>query len=100
VGFALLLSYLTGIDNTSPVSPWFLPLWSLSLAYVFWQYIEGLKVNISASDKPQAFIWYVLAMIPAIYVITVVETFGVILGMVRFVGIGSQKVSEVITKPV
>ena len=53
VGLALFISYATGIDNTSPVSPWFLPLWSISLAGVFWFYIEGLKVNLSASDRPR-----------------------------------------------
>ena len=56
VGLALFLSYTTGIDNTSPVNSWVLPLWSLSLAYVFWQYIEGLKVNLSASDRPASFL--------------------------------------------
>jgi hypothetical protein len=39
-------------------------------------------------------------IIPAIYVITVIESLGVILGIVRFMGFGSQKVSEVITKPI
>lgn len=100
VGLALLLSYACGIDNTSPVSPWFLPLWSFSLGYVFWQYLEGLKVNVSASDRPRSFIWLSLIIIPAIYVITVVETFGSILGIIRFIGIGRQRVSEVITKPI
>jgi len=100
VGLALLVSYTTGIDNTSPISPWFLPLWSLGLAYVFWQYIEGLKVNLSASDRPGSFAYYALLMIPAVYVITLVETIGVVLGIVRFIGIGRQRASEVITKPI
>jgi beta-1,4-mannosyltransferase len=100
VGLALLLSYSTGLDNTSPVSPWFLPMWSLGLAYVFWQYIEGLKVNLSASDRPRPALLLAVLLLPAIYVITAVETLGAMLGIVRFCGIGSQKVSEVITKPV
>jgi hypothetical protein len=100
VGLALLISYASGIDNTSPISPWFLPLWSISLAGVFWFYIEGLKVNLSASDRPRPHLLLSIVIVPAIYLITMVETLGVILGIVRFMGFGSQKVSEVITKPI
>jgi len=100
VGVALLISYASGIDNTSPISPWFLPLWSLSLAGVFWSYIEGLKINLSASDRPRPHLLLSLIIVPAIYVITLVETLGVFLGIVRFLGFGRQKVSEVITKPI
>ena len=100
VGLALLVSYATGIDNTSPISPWFLPLWSISLAGVFWFYIEGLKVNLSASDRPRPHLLLSIIIVPAIYLITVVETLGVMLGIVRFMGFGRQKVSEVITKPI
>jgi hypothetical protein len=100
VGLALLVSYASGIDNTSPISPWFLPLWSISLAGVFWFYIEGLKVNLSASDRPRPHLFLSIIIVPAIYLITVIETVGVILGFIRFLGLGSQKVSEVITKPI
>jgi egghead protein (zeste-white 4 protein) len=100
VGVALLISYASGLDNTSPISPVFLPLWAISLAGVFWLYLEGLKVNLSASDRPRPHLLLSLVIIPAIYVITLIETIGVILGIVRFMGFGSQKVSEVITKPI
>lgn len=100
VAIALLISFATGVDNTSPVSTWVLPLWGFGLGYVFWLYIEGLKINVSASDRPRSFGWLAVLLIPAIYVITAVETFGVILGIVRFLGIGRQRVSEVITKPI
>lgn len=96
----MLISYLSGIDNTSPVSPVFLPLWALSLAGVFWFYLEGLKVNLSASDRPRPHLLLSLAIIPGVYLITIIETIGVVLGIVRFMGFGSQKVSEVITKPI
>lgn len=100
VGLALLISYLSGIGNTSPVSPVFLPLWALSLAGVFWFYLEGLKVNLSASDRPRPHLFLSLVIIPGIYLITFIETIGVVLGIVRFMGFGSQKISEVITKPI
>ncbi len=100
VGLALFISYASGIDNTSPVSPWFLPLWSISLAGVFWFYIEGLKINLSASDRPRPHVLLSILIVPSIYLITIVETLGVALGIVRFMGFGSQKVSEVITKPI
>ena len=63
-------------------------------------YLEGLKINLSASYRPPPGLLLTILMIPAIYLITLLETFGVILGVVRFMGFGSQKVSEVITKPV
>ena len=100
VGLALLIYYTSGLDNTSPISPMFLPLWAISLAGVFWFYVEGLKINLSASDRPPRHLLLSLVIIPAIYVITVIESLGVILGIVRFMGFGSQKVSEVITKPI
>jgi egghead protein (zeste-white 4 protein) len=99
VGLALLISYATGIDNTSPISPLFLPLWSISLAGAFWLYIEGLKVNISASNRPRSPLLPCIVIVPAVYLITVIETLGVVLGIVRFMGFGRQRVSEVIPKP-
>lgn len=100
VGLALLISYTVGFDNTSPISPLLLPLWALGLAGVFWLYLEGLKINLSASYRPPPHLLLSILIIPAIYMITLLETFGVMLGIFRFMGFGSQKVSEVITKPV
>jgi egghead protein (zeste-white 4 protein) len=100
VGLALMASYLCGIDNTSPISPLFLPLWSIGLAGIFWFYIEGLKINLSASDRPKSHLLLSIFIIPAVYLITILETVGVVLGIVRFLGFGKQKVSEVITKPI
>ena len=100
VGLALLISFATGIDNTSPISPWFLPLWTVSLTGIFWFYIEGLKVNLSASDRPPSHMLLAVVIVPAVYVITLIETLGVMLGIVRFMGFGRQRVSEVITKPI
>ena len=99
VGVALMVSYATGINNTSPVSPWIIPLWSANLAYVFWLYFEGLKVNLSASERPGSFGFLAVFLVPLIYVIALIETFGVIVGWIRFFGLGRQKVSEVIAKP-
>ena len=56
VGLVLLMSYVTGVNNTSPVSPWLIPLWSISLAWVFWVYFEGLKVNLAASERSEGFL--------------------------------------------
>lgn len=100
VGLALILAYSTGIDNTSPINPLFLPLWSATLAGIFWLYIEGLKVNLSASDRPRSYILQAVLIVPAVYLVTAVETFAVMLGIARFFGFGRQRVSEVIAKPI
>ena len=99
VGVALLVAFATGVDNTSPVSPLFLPLWAVSLAGVYWLYIEGLKVNLSASDRPRSFLLQAALVLPGVYVVNLIETLGVVWGIVRFAGIGRQRASEVIAKP-
>jgi beta-1,4-mannosyltransferase len=99
IGLALVISYATGIDNTSPVNIWLIPIWSTSLAWVFWLYFEGLKVNLAASDRSDGFVRYAIVLIPFIYIVSAVETCGIILGIMRFFGIGPQHKSEVITKP-
>ena len=99
IGLALLVAYLSGVDNTSPVSSWVLPLWGIVLAGVLWLYIEGLKVNLSASDRPRSVIPQAVMIFPGVYVINVVEMIGVLWGIIRFLGVGRQQVSEVIAKP-
>ncbi len=99
IGLVLLVSVATGINNTSPVSNWILPFWSLSLAFIFWQYFEGCKVNLAASTSQRRRWAYFFIMIPFVYIVVPVETFACLLGFVRFLGPGRQKESEVITKP-
>ena len=98
VGLALLISYVSGLDNTSPISPVVLRLGPSPgrCLLVIPRGSQGQPVCIG-SPRPHLLLSFVF--IPAIYVITLIETIGVPLGIVRFLGLGSQKVSEVITKP-
>lgn len=100
VGLAVAVSYLAGFDNTSPVEPWLIPLWGVCLGYVFWEYIEGLRVNLAASKSRRHSLLYQLLIVPFVYVVSPVETYAVVLGIVRFLGLGRQRAPEVITKPV
>jgi hypothetical protein len=47
--------------------------WSISFAGIVWFHIEGLKANLPASDRPRSHILLAVAIVPAAYVITLVE---------------------------
>lgn len=100
VGFMLLLAWLTGIGNTSPVETWIAGIWGFSIAVLIWQYMQGLKVNIAASARRSSYWWRAVLVVPSIFVFSAVESYAALLGIVRFAGIGSQKESEVIAKPI
>lgn len=94
------IAWLTGIGNTSPVVRGVALFWAFGVAFTMWQYSEGLKINIAASEKPPAYWWQLPLCMLSLYVFVAVESFGALLGFVRFLGFGSQKVSEVISKPI
>ena len=100
VGFVVLVAWATGTNNTSPDFTWISRIWCFGLAFLMWQYMQGLKVNIAASDRKITYWWRALLMIPGIWVFATLESLGCLLGMIRFCGIGRQKESEVIAKPI
>ena len=74
-------------------------LWSVSLATLIWLYGQGLKFNMAASRKPKPTWWRSLLFVPGVYLFATFETYGVLLGVIRFIGIGRQRDAEVIDKP-
>jgi egghead protein (zeste-white 4 protein) len=100
VGFVVFVAWAMGTNNTSPDFTWISGIWCFGLAFLMWQYMQGLKVNIAASDRKITYWWRALLMIPGIWVFATLESLGCLLGMIRFCGIGRQKESEVIAKPI
>jgi len=100
VGLVWLTSQLLGIGNTSPIAQGFVTGWSMVFTVVLWQYLEGLKINLSVSGASRArYYCHAPLMLPLLYVFGIVEGLGGVLGLIRFCGVGRHKVFEVINKP-
>lgn len=82
-----------------PPSVAVMPLWSVSLATLMWQYGQGLKLNMAASREPRPTWWRSLLCIPGLYLFMTFEAVGAVLGVIRFIGFGRQRAAEVIAKP-
>lgn len=85
VGFVLVISHLCGVNNTSPVVLWAIFPWTFTLAYSVWQYIEGLRINLSVSKTQKHQIVYTIIMLPCIYFFTIVEAFAGLCGLYKFI---------------
>ncbi len=97
-GLALLLAALTGANTSPPMGPVTL-VWAFGMGSLMWQYTQGLKFNMTASSQQRRTWWRMLLCMPGLYLFSVIETCAVVLGVVRFAGIGRQVRSEVIAKP-
>ncbi len=98
VGVVLLLAALTG---TTPAPPLELvtPVWAFSMGSLMWQYTQGLKLNMAASARQRPTWWRSALCMPGLWIFFGIEAYGSMLGMLRFLGIGRQRQSEVIAKP-
>lgn len=85
VGFVLIVAWLSGTGNTSPVVLWGIFPWTFSLAFSVWQYIEGLKINMAVSEQQEHYFLLSLALIPLIYLFALVEGFAALCGFARFI---------------
>lgn len=94
VGIAMLL----GVPALPPYG-WVTVIWATEVATLIWQYIQGLKVNLAASRSAQTVWWRVALCVPGIFLFGAIETYAAVLGIIRFAGIGRQRESEVIAKP-
>lgn len=96
VGFMLIAAYLGGFHNTSPVIEGLIFIWCFNLAYFMWQYIEGLQINMSVSEKEYGKLsgaFYSILMLPMLFYFTLIEGFASFLGIInRISGKGSFEV--------
>ena len=98
VGVVLLAGAMLGEVNTSPASPYVLPLWALNMAYVVWMYWEGLKINSIVSAGGRRRWWERLCLLPLIPLFSLWEGVGGLRGFARFLRAEENKF-VVIAKP-
>jgi hypothetical protein len=84
--------------NTSPLSPYVLPLWALNIGYIVWMYWEGLKVNSNASAHVGRRWWEPIGVILLIPLFSLWEGLGGFLGLLRVLRADENKF-VVIAKP-
>ncbi|MCA1703938.1 MAG: glycosyltransferase family 2 protein [Actinobacteria bacterium] len=98
VPFMVAIGLALGVPTVPPQS-WIFGLWSISVSTLMWQYSQGVKVNMMASRFPGRTWWRSALCVPGLYLFAGIETCGAVLGIIRFVGIGRQRESEAIAKP-
>ena len=98
VGVILAFGALIGDLNTSPATPWVLPLWALNVASGVWMYWEGLKLNATVSVNGRRLWWEPIAVVGLIPVFSLFEGFAVFRGLLRFLR-GTENKFVVIAKP-
>jgi len=99
VGLLLPLSFILDRNGASPVHSWVIVLWSFNLAFLFWSYALGYRINNVASARPRS-PWCSLALPVTMFVLSGIESYAVLLGLLRALHIvKGQQASEVIYKP-
>ncbi len=99
VGVVLILSYFFNGFNTSPAFQVFIYVWCFNLAYFLWLYLEGLRMNLDASQAARwtyfVLPWIVIMLMPAF---SFVEAWAALLGLKDF--LLKKKGFEVISKKI
>jgi egghead protein (zeste-white 4 protein) len=98
IGVILAAGLMLNEFNTSPLSVWVLPLWALNIAYIFWMYWEGLKVNANVSAQVGRRWWEPICVLLLIPVFSLWEGLGGFLGFLRVLRAEENKF-VVIAKP-
>jgi hypothetical protein len=98
IGFVLLLGAALGSFDTVPIALAVLPVWALNMAYAVWLYWEGLRMNVSVSERSRRGFWETLAVIALIPVFSLMEGIGGLRGLWRYLR-GSENTFVVIAKP-
>jgi egghead protein (zeste-white 4 protein) len=98
IGFVLLLGVMLGSVDTVPITLAVLPIWALNMAYAVWLYWEGLRMNVSVSQRSRMKWWEGLAVIALIPVFSLLEGIGGLRGLYRYLR-GSENTFVVIAKP-
>ena len=71
--------------DTSPIFPGILAIWCANFAFQVWMYLEGLRINLEASQAPRSqFLLLPFLLIPAIPLISFVEASSALLGLFDF----------------
>lgn len=82
--------------TTSPVSQPIVFLWTISFATWIWQYMEGLRINLSVTEKKRRYFLHLSSLLLLFFFITIIETIAVTAGVLDFLK-GKQNF-EVISK--
>jgi cellulose synthase/poly-beta-1,6-N-acetylglucosamine synthase-like glycosyltransferase len=98
IGVILAAGVMLNELNTSPLSPYVLPLWALNIAYIAWMYWEGLKVNSNVSARVGRQWWEPICVIVLIPLFSLWEGLGGFLGLLRVLRADENKF-VVIAKP-
>jgi len=98
IGVILAAGLMLNELNTSPLTVWVLPLWALNIAYIFWMYWEGLKVNANVSAHVGRRWWEPVCVLLLIPVFSLWEGLGGFLGFLRVLRAEENKF-VVIAKP-
>lgn len=93
-----LLAASTGMAASPPLAA-VAPVWAFGMGSLMWQYTQGVRFNMAASALQKPTWWRMALCIPGLYLFSLIETCGTVLGLIRFVGIGRQTCSEAIAKP-
>ena len=81
VGVVLLIAFLVGSWNTSPVLQVVLVVWCFNLAYHVWMYLEGLKINLVVSMLYRRYIVYSVMIVLLMPLFSLVEGWAATLGV-------------------
>jgi beta-1,4-mannosyltransferase len=81
----ILAALLVGSANTSPVLRPVALIWAFNLSFILWMYLEGLRLNLDVSRRRFGYAANVLAIIPALLGISLVEAWAAFLGFCDFV---------------
>ncbi|WP_405717830.1 glycosyltransferase family 2 protein [Streptomyces sp. NBC_01537] len=84
VAVILAAGALLGDLNTSPVTPWILPLWAVTMGYALWMYWEGLRINATVSAGGRRLWWEPVALVVLMPFFALWEAAGSFKGLLRY----------------
>jgi hypothetical protein len=84
VAVILATGALLGDLNTSPVTPWILPLWAVTMGYALWMYWEGLRINATVSVGGRRLWWEPVALVALMPFFALWEAVGSFKGLLRY----------------
>lgn len=81
----LSVAWLFHTTDTSPILPLFIACWCANFAFQVWMYLEGLRINLEASQASRARFWLLpFVQVLAIPLLSLVEAWSALLGLTDF----------------